>query len=201
MKRSLLLSAGAVLIAAAIVFCLLQRASSLSAAPVTIRCSGLDDVRGELRPGMEQHPLLARPLTLWVTNHTEKVVHISITQIEVRVGAVWTNYPLAGPMPSVRFPEGKYVWTSILKPHAAARGIVQEFSMPETSPWRIKVAVAENLVGVSYLVAGVKQFFSVLLTDHRVQNPFPPRVVYLQSREVVSEEILGNPTDNTHPAK
>jgi hypothetical protein len=203
-RRLLVLSAGAALVAATVVFCFLQRASNLSATPVAISYFGPDGVGEELHSENDQRPSLVGSgggLTLRITNHTQKIVHISITQIEVRVRNLWTNYPL-DVMPGLRFPERNLIYTSMLNPHAAARGFVQKFPMPETSPWRIKVAVSENLVGASYVFAGIKEFLSALLIDRRLQNPFPKGLNYLgPSREVVSEEIYVSPADNTRSAK
>jgi len=115
------------------------------------------------------------------------------------MGTVWTNYPLVDDMPALRFPEGNAIYTTSLHPHAAAPGIVQEFAMPQTNPWRFRVSVSENLLGWRYLLAGIRESLSAVFKEHRVQNPFPRGLGYLgEPREIVSEEIDLNTASNTN---
>src|SRR5436190_17465464 len=101
------------------VFVLVERVPSFSGDPVTIRYVEADDFRRELRPEVEQRFLPSSEnggMTFEVTNHTQKTVLVCVRQIEVRAGAVWTNFPLAF-MPGMRFSEGDFGFTTILKPH------------------------------------------------------------------------------------
>jgi hypothetical protein len=205
-NRLLVLSVGTAVIAVATVLWIVRRDSTLSSVPITIRYLGTNYFRRETLSDKARHPSPYNPgeaahevdsgLPLWITNHTGKILDLSISQVEVRVGTVWTNYPLPGFMPSLRMPQGKYMWSTMLNPHAAAPAAVN-FAFPETVAWRMKLSVSENLVGVSYLCSGIKGFFSALLRDHILRNPFPKGIHYVgQPREVVSEEFYGEPADH-----
>jgi hypothetical protein len=133
-----------------------------------------------------------------VTNKTQKWLGIEVTGIEVWLGNAWTNYPYDfGMFSSPRFPLGKGIYSTILPPRTAAFGQMQRFAVPETSPWRLKLSVSQELRGPRYVLAGVRTFLSALVHDRRFENPFPKGLSYMgKSRETVSEEIYVTPTKN-----
>jgi hypothetical protein len=73
---------------------------------------------------------------------------------------------------------------------------MQRFDVPETSPWRLKLSVSEDLRGYRYAKAGINAFLSELIHDRRFENPFRMRMAYMGlPRETESEAVYVNHTN------
>jgi hypothetical protein len=177
-------SFAAVLLAVLAMLFLARRESGPPANSITARYMGES---GE-RPSEARTAIF----TLWVTNKTQMWLNIHLTGIEVLLGNAWTNYHSdgGGMLNSPRFPFGKGIYSTTLPPRTAAFGQMQRFGVPETSPWRLKLSVSEELRGNRYAMAGIKAFLSALIHHRRFENPFPKGLGYTgQPRETVSEAV------------
>jgi hypothetical protein len=137
-------------------------------------------------------------VTLWVTNKTQQWLNIQLAGIEVLQGSAWTNYLSDGGgwLNSPRFPLGHGIYSTTLPPRSSAFGLMHRFGVPETSPWRLKLSVSEQLRGPRHALAGIKAFLSTLTQHGRLENPFPSGLSYTgEPRETVSETVYVNLTN------
>ena len=182
-RKLIIWSLSAVLLLALAILILSRRESGIPANSITARYIGESG---------ESQPPQTGLVTLRVTNNTQKSLNIELAGIEVLLGNVWTNHPSdAGGWPnSPRFPVGKGIYSTILPPRAAAYGRMRRFGVPETSPWRLKLSISEELHGPRYVIAGISDFLSELVHHRRLENPFPAGKDYMgQPRETVSEAV------------
>jgi hypothetical protein len=172
------------LLAIVAAFLLAQLESGLPVSPVTARYMGVQTAPS------------ADIVMLWVTNKTRKWLSIRAAGIEVRRGNEWTNYPsVIGMESGPRFRVGAWKYSTVLAPRTAAVGQMLKFAVPETSPWRLKLTVEEDLRGPRYVWAGIREFLSALVHRREFENPFPKGLCYSGTpQEVVSEEV--NATDS-----
>jgi hypothetical protein len=185
---------------AATIYMAHREASSLQLTPMTIRYVQPGSVRKETaqenRDSLPQQMPNKPPEdpgthTFWFSNHTARILHLSLSVIEIRIGGCWTNYA-----PGMSMPEGPRFrtqngWTTRLNPHGSAYGFIKATDFPRQGPCRIRFSASEELVGVRRFPAEARSFVAGLVVFHSFVSPFQRGQIYLgRARDVVSEEFF-----------
>lgn len=135
--------------------------------------------------------------TFWVTNHSDKVVAISLREVEILTNGVWSSYASV-PLPGLLFFTNMNSREARLSPHAAGFGslLAQSLTLPTNAPWRVKASVVEKLQGIEDVTAAIER--QPKLIEARLKtgdtniplNPFRKDVSRMgHPSEVVSEGV------------